>query len=118
MKKIFFLILISFTTKSFAFHLDDSDIKLLCPFRGQIEIILHHYGHTQESWGEREFETGGGHSIKGPVLMVQFANLDEFIFNKATGVFSFWYADKKQLVNCQPLKIGKNHQVNINYYRE
>lgn len=117
-KYLFFILIFVAATKTYAFSLDDSDITLLCPLRGQIEVILHHYEHTQESWGGSEFETGGGHSFRGPLLMIQFANFDQFMFNKTTGLFSYWYADKKKLVSCQLLSIKKTYPVNINYYRE
>ncbi len=48
------------------FSLDNADIRLLCPQRGQIEVILHRYEHTQQSRGQHHFETGGGHVRQGP----------------------------------------------------
>lgn len=106
------------SSASNAFSLENTDIRLLCPKRGQIEVILHRYEHTQESWGKNQFETGGGHSRRGPLLMIQFANLDQMLFNQTTGNFSYWYADKQKLVNCQLLGITNTYPINIPFYRE
>lgn len=106
------------SSASNAFSLENTDIRLLCPQRGQIEVILHRYEHTQESWGNNQFETGGGHSHRGPLLMIQFANLDQMLFNQTTGNFSYWYADKQKLVNCQLLGITNTYPINIPFYRE
>ncbi|VTO23061.1 Uncharacterised protein [Klebsiella variicola] len=52
MKYVVLLALSLFTSLSgWAFSLDNADIRLLCPQRGQIEVILHRYEHTQQSWG-------------------------------------------------------------------
>lgn len=51
MKYVVLLALSLFTSLSgWAFSLDNADIRLLCPQRGQIEVILHRYEHTQQSW--------------------------------------------------------------------
>ena len=58
MKYVVLLALSLFTSLSgWAFSLDNADIRLLCPQRGQIEVILHRYEHTQQSWGQHHFET-------------------------------------------------------------
>jgi len=88
-----------YSVTSYALSLENSDVRLLCPMRGQIEVILHLYEHSQESWGVNQFETGGGHFRKGPLLMFPFANLDQMVFNQTTGQFSFWYADREKLVS-------------------
>lgn len=50
MKYVVLLALSLFTSLSgCAFSLDNADIRLLCPQRGQIEVILHRYEHTQQS---------------------------------------------------------------------
>lgn len=52
MKYVVLLALSLFTSLSgWAFSLDNADIRLLCPQRGQIEVILHRYEHTQQSRG-------------------------------------------------------------------
>lgn len=57
MKYVVLLALSLFTSLSgWAFSLDNADIRLLCPQRGQIEVILHRYEHTQQSWGQHHFE--------------------------------------------------------------
>ncbi len=66
MKYVVLLALSLFTSLSgWAFSLDNADIRLLCPQRGQIEVILHRYEHTQQSRGQHHFETGGGHVRQG-----------------------------------------------------
>ncbi|EKS7425995.1 hypothetical protein QCK43_000732 [Enterobacter cancerogenus] len=107
-----------YSATSYALSMENSDIRLLCPLRGQIEVILHRYEHTQESWGDGRFETGGRHSRNGPILMFQFANLDQMLFNQSTGQFSFWYADKEKLVNCRMISLTNTYPVDIPYFRE
>lgn len=52
MKYVVLLALSLFTSLSgWAFSLDNADIRLLCPQRGQIEVILHRYEHTQQLGG-------------------------------------------------------------------
>ena len=103
---------------SYALSLENSDVRLFCPMRGQIEIILHRYEHSQESWGVNQFETGAGHFRKGPLFMFQFANLDQMIFNQATGEFSFWYADRDKLVGCHLISLTNTYPVDIPYFRD
>lgn len=51
MKYVVLLALTLFTSLSgWAFSLDNADIRLLCPQRGQIKVLLHRYQHTQQSW--------------------------------------------------------------------
>ncbi|MEB4676107.1 hypothetical protein MXL54_15165 [Enterobacteriaceae bacterium G50] len=115
---LFAFSLIFIVTDVHALSLDNADIRLMCPQRGQIEVILHRYEHTQESWGKDNFETGGGHSRKGPLLLIQFANLDQMIFNQTNRSFSYWYADDRKLVNCRLLSLTGTFPINIPYYRE
>jgi hypothetical protein len=119
MKYVITLVLVFFySVAANALSLEKSDIKLLCPMRGQIEVILHRYEHSQESWGVNKFETGGGHFRKGPLLTFQFANLDQMIFNQNTGQFSFWYADSKKLVGCSLIRLRNTFPVDIPYFRD
>ncbi|EDW1731958.1 hypothetical protein S726_004087 [Salmonella enterica subsp. enterica] len=114
---ICFLLVLTSTT-SYAFSIENSRIRLMCPKRGQIEVILHHYKHTQELWGEGQFETGGGHWRKGPLLMIPFANLDMMIYNQTTGTYSYWYASNHHMVRCRLVKITSTYPSDIPYYRE
>jgi hypothetical protein len=107
-----------YSAPSYALSIENTDIRLLCPLRGQIEVILHRYEHTQESWGEGQFETGAGHSRKGPLLMFQFANLDKMLFNQSTSQFSFWYEDNERLVSCRMISLTNTYPVDIPYFRE
>ncbi|MDQ5647776.1 hypothetical protein ACHFJ3_07365 [Klebsiella pneumoniae] len=101
-----------------AFSLDGSQITLTCPQRGRVEVILHRYEHTQESWGKDQFETGGGYSPKGALLIFKFANLDSLFFNKNNGIYYFWYADKNLFVQCELMSIKTTHPANVPYYKE
>lgn len=119
MKYMITLALASFySVASYALSLDNSFIRLICPMRGQIEVILHRYEHSQESWGVNQFETGGGHFRKGSLLMFQFANLDQMVFNQTTGQFSFWYADSEKLVGCRLIRLTNTYPVDIPYFRD
>ncbi|WP_395300375.1 hypothetical protein V1599_15530 [Enterobacter sp. ECC-175] len=115
---ITFALAFFYSVTSHALSLENSDIRLLCPHRGKIEVILHRYDHTQESWGVNQFETGGGHFRKGPLLMFQFANLDQMIYDQTTGQFSFWFADMKKLVGCRLIGLTNTYPTDIPYFRE
>ncbi|HDG5264516.1 TPA: hypothetical protein PCH90_002962 [Klebsiella pneumoniae] len=119
MKYVVLLALSLFTSLSgWAFSLDNADIRLLCPQRGQIEVILHRYEHTQQSWGQHHFETGDGHVRQGPLLVIPFANLDQMIYHQTTGEFAYWYAETEKLVRCRLLSLTTTYPVDIPYYRE
>ena len=114
MKYVVLLALSLFTSLSgWAFSLDNADIRLLCPQRGQIEVILHRYEHTQQSWGQHHFETGGGHVRQGPLLVIPFANLDQMIYHQTTGEFAYWYAETEKLVRCRLLSLTTTYPVDI-----
>ena len=85
---------------------------------GKIEVILHRYQHTQQSWGQHDFETGGGHVRQGPLLVIPFANLDQMIYHQTTGEFAYWYAETEKLVRCRLLSLTTTYPVDIPYYRE
>lgn len=107
-----------YPASSYALSLDSSDIILNCPVRGKIEVILHRYEHTQESWGKDNFETGGGYAHQGNYLMFPFANLDQLIYNKKSGKLLYWYADKHDLVSCEILNITSTRPVDVPLYHE
>lgn len=113
-----FALLWMFTSPSFAFSLENAVINLHCPQRGQIEVILHRYEHTQESWGKDNFETGGGHLRRGSLLIVEFANLDKMIYDQATNHFFFHYAEQRQLVACQLMSMTTSFPIDTPYYRD
>lgn len=118
MKKYLIFYFLIFTATSHAFSLEGSDIRLLCPQRGQVEVILHRYEHTQESWGKNHFETGAGHQRHGPLLIFPFANLDKMIYNQEIKIFSFWYEEEQELVRCTLLGITNTSPVILPYFRE
>lgn len=118
MKKFLLLfLLLTLSRSGFAFSMDNADFTLLCPQRGQMRVILHRYDHTQVSWGPDHFETGGGHTRKGSLVIFEFANLDQMIYDQASGNVAFWYADQARLVHCQVLNIRNTWPVDIPYYR-
>ncbi|STU74490.1 Uncharacterised protein [Klebsiella variicola] len=81
-------------------------------------MILHRYEHTQQSWGQHHFETGGGHVRQGPLLVIPFANLDQMIYHQTTGEFAYWYAKTEKLVRCRLLSLTTLYPVDIPYFRE
>ncbi|NCH96526.1 hypothetical protein [Cronobacter dublinensis] len=101
-----------------AFAFDNSMLMLRCPGRGSIEVILHRYEHTQEAWGNEEFETGGGQIRRGNVVIFPFANLDRMIYDQMTHAFGFWYAREARFVRCQLQSIRNAWPVDIPYFRE
>ncbi|MEB4673798.1 hypothetical protein MXL54_03315 [Enterobacteriaceae bacterium G50] len=112
MRKLVLLLNLLFVTPFVrAINIDDAFISLQCPLRGNVEVILHHYLHTQERWGKDEFETGGGHIIEGSKTIFEFANLDQMIYDRNSGSFMFWYQDLHKLVRCQLLGLGDNYPV-------
>ena len=112
-----FVLTFFYSISSYALSLENSAIRLFCPMRGQIEVILHRYEHSQESWGGNQFETGAGHFRKGSLLIFPVANLDQMIFNQTTGQFSFWYADSEKLVRCRLITLTNTYPVDIPYFR-
>lgn len=112
MRKIFLLLnLLLASPLALAININDAFISLQCPLRGHIEVILHHYLHTQERWGKDEFETGGGHTIDGSKTIFEFANLDQMIYDQNSGRFIFWYQDERKIVQCQLLGLRDNYSV-------
>ncbi|CCJ75341.1 hypothetical protein ACOZ06_004318 [Cronobacter muytjensii] len=103
---------------AYAFAFDNSVLMLRCPGRGSIEVILHRYEHTQEAWGNDEFETGGGHMKRGSLVIFQFANLDRMIYDQMTQSFGFWYAREAQFVHCQLQSIRNAWPVDLPYFHE
>lgn len=68
-----FALLIPFHALSLNFS--STFLRLNCPQRGLVEVILHVYDHTQERW-RGHFETGAGHKRAGDTEMIPFANGD------------------------------------------
>jgi len=119
MKNVLSFVLLMFVPAiSHAFSLENSHIRLLCPQRGQIEITLHRYAHTEELWGKDNFETGAGHTLQGSLLIIPFANQDKMLFDRQSGGFSYWYEDRQTLVRCKLLSILNTNPVDIPYFHE
>lgn len=118
MKYVVLLALSLFTSLSgWAFSLDNADIRLLCPQRGQIEVILHRYEHTQQSRGSITLKPAAL-TFARPLLVIPFANLDQMIYHQTTGEFAYWYAETEKLVRCRLLSLTTTYPVDIPYYRE
>lgn len=113
-----FMILICLVKDAYSFSLDGSDIILKCPQRGKVEVILHRYEHTQESWGTDYFETGAGHLRHAGFLIFEFANLDKLFYEKKSKKFFFWYEENKSFFSCKRLSITRTFPINIPYYAE
>ena len=119
MRKVILVLHLLFATPlTWAINIDDAYISLQCPLRGNIEVILHHYLHTQERWGKDEFETGGGHMIDGSKSIFEFANLDQMIYDRNSGSFIFWYQDQQKFVRCQLLGLRNNYPVPLSIIHE
>lgn len=101
-----------------ALSLDNSILLLGCPGRGSIEVILHRYEHTQEAWGQGQFETGGGYIKRAGLVVFPFANLDRLIYDQSTASFGFWYAREERFVRCQLLSLRNTYPADIPYFRE
>lgn len=118
--KTFLLMMLLLVSPRFALalSLDNSILMLGCPGRGSVEVILHRYEHTQETWGQGQFETGGGYMKKGGLVVFPFANLDRLIYDQITASFGFWYAREARLVRCQLLSLRNTYPTDIPYFRE
>ena len=77
-------------------------LRLNCPDRGLVEVILHLYGHTQEKW-RGNFETGAGHKRSGDMEMIPFANGDILFHSVAGDEFSYLYDGEPPVRRCAKL---------------
>lgn len=96
-----------------AFSIDSSIIKLECPNRGAVEVMLHRYSHTQERWGKDNFETGAVFLHIGKLFLFEFANQDMMIYSRSEKTFKFWYKDARALVNCKLLSINETYPITL-----
>ena len=83
-----FALLIPFHALSLNFS--STFLRLNCPQRGLVEIILHVYDHTQERW-QGHFETGAGHKRAGDTEIIPFANGDILFHSLSSDAFSYLY---------------------------
>ncbi|AUJ81393.1 hypothetical protein CWI88_10225 [Enterobacter cancerogenus] len=77
-------------------------LRLNCPDRGLVEVILHAYGHTQEKW-QGNFETGAGHKRSGDTEIIPFANGDILFHSISSDAFSYLYDGETRLKRCAKL---------------
>ncbi|AUX93540.1 hypothetical protein [Mixta gaviniae] len=117
-KRLCWLTLFVASNSIAAFPLDSTQLTLDCPARGRVEVMLHRYEHTEELWGKGQFETGSGHTRKGPLLMLTFANLDRMVYDQRTDAFLFWYAGSKTFVKCRLLSQRNTAPVEVPYFSE
>lgn len=93
----FFAFFVSFHVSSLNFS--STLLRLNCPERGQIEVILHVYGHTQEKW-PGHFETGAGHKRFGDTEIIPFVNGDVLFHSISRDAFSYLYDGESILRHC------------------
>lgn len=97
MKLAFFLIILPFQV--LALNFSSTVLKLNCPERGVVEVILHVYEHTQEAW-EGNFETGAGHKRSGDIEIIPFANGDTLLHRVSTDSFGYVYNGEERFKHC------------------
>lgn len=94
-----FLILLVMPFQVFSLNYSSTGLKLNCPGRGYVYVILHVYGHTQEAW-EDNFETGAGHRRVGDVEMIPFTNKDILLHRISTDSFGYIYKGEGRYIQC------------------
>lgn len=100
MKLAVFLIIFPF--KVLALNFSSTALKLNCPERGIVEVILHVYDHTQEAWKDN-FETGAGHKRSGDIEIIPFANGDTLLHRISTDSFGYVYNGEMGFRHCDKL---------------
>ncbi|QLP24748.1 hypothetical protein [Enterobacter roggenkampii] len=95
-----FALLIPFHALSLNFS--STFLRLNCPQKGLVEVILHVYDHTQERW-RGHFETGAGHKRAGDTEMIPFANGDILFHSVSSDAFSYLYDGETILRHCVKL---------------
>ncbi len=100
--KVLLFCLLSFSSFAYALDFSSTFLRLNCPERGLVEIILHKYGHTQEKW-RGHFETGAGHKRSGDTEVIPFANGDVLFHSVSTDAYRYLYAEETGLVVCNKL---------------
>ncbi|EKM6346202.1 hypothetical protein PU707_003917 [Cronobacter sakazakii] len=119
MKKLLLVALLAlFPAFAYPFAFDNSVLMLRCPGRETIEVILHRYEHTQEAWGRDHFETGGGRTQRGSLVIFPFTNLDSMVYDQMTQSFGFWYQREARFVHCQLLSLRNAWPVDLPVFRE
>jgi hypothetical protein len=91
--------LLSIPCFTHALNFSSTFLRLNCPQRGLVEIILHVYDHTQERW-KGNFETGAGHKRSGDTEIIPFANGDTLFHSLSRDSFGYLYAGEDKLSVC------------------
>lgn len=99
--KLFFILVI-IPCQSYALNFSSTILKLNCPERGLVEVILHVYEHTQQSW-KGHFETGTGHKRVGDIEIIPFANGDTLLHRISTDTFGYVYYGEERVKHCLKL---------------
>lgn len=97
------MILMALNMQAGALDFSSTSLLLNCQGRGNIEVLLHVYGHTQESWDDN-FEVGAGHKTVGNVDIVQFVNGDTLLHDKRENSYSYAYFGAGPLHRCLKLE--------------
>lgn len=96
------MILITLALEVRALNFSSTFLLLNCQGRGNIQVLLHAYGHTQEQW-EDNFETGAGHKSSGNVDIIQFVNGDALLHDRRYESYSYVYLGTGSLHHCVKL---------------
>ncbi|AFJ45573.1 hypothetical protein [Shimwellia blattae] len=100
--RLFLLTFLSLPVAAHALNFESTDLKLVCPQRGNVEITLHRYNHASEQWG-KHFAVGAGHTRHGDLEFVRFTNGDVFIHLNATDEYLFRYAGQNKSFHCRKI---------------
>lgn len=105
---ILFAMLTLMTLKAHALNFMGTRLVLNCPERGNVEVVLHVYGHTQEKWNGN-FETGAGHKTVGNTDIIQFVNGDTILYDRKSDTYNYAYIGKAPLRHCLKLSESKTY---------
>ena len=105
---ILFTMLTVLTLKADALNFSGTRLVLNCPERGNVEVILHVYGHIQEKWSGN-FETGAGHKTVGNTDIIQFVNGDTILHDRRNDTYNYAYIGLPPLKHCLKLSENKTH---------
>ena len=100
--RLFFCFIFFVPLHASSLNFSSTLLRLNCPDRGVVEVILHLYGHTQEKW-QGNFETGAGHKRSGDTEIIPFANGDILFHSVSSDAFSYLYDGESMLRHCAKL---------------
>lgn len=97
-----------FSSPSNALNFNSTDLKLVCPQRGVVEVTLHLFGHVSELW-DKNYEIGAGHVESGNMDIIRFVNGDVLFHNKRTEGMFYHYYDNPGVISCSVLSENPVH---------